>query len=424
MKSIGRRIYRAILAISAASMIAMVVTVLVVNEDLEETMLKVEFEEERDLFLQHRTSSDLLVWETANLAAAHIPSGMSPPPNMPAIFADLPRNFSGELERDGKTFLIRIESSPSGVFYIAKNITHFEDRESLFELALGVVVLLILGLSLLLAALSSRRIVNPLQQLSNQISGIPVGANMPRIPLAYKDSELHTIAQTFNRFLDELESYVKREQSLLNLASHELRTPIAVMSGALDILEMRNQLSENDQATLARIRRACSEMGANVNMLLKLARREPGGEKIQSIALLHVVEQALEDLESSQHLQARVTVTARQSVDVMADPVIVRMLLRNLIQNALQHTTHGIQIRLQPGFIEIADHGPGLTPDQQAILAGQKRIDQDSSPLSGLGLYIVTLMCERLQWRLDVVQSHSSGTVIRLHTVADPTVAS
>ncbi|SHH84644.1 HAMP domain-containing sensor histidine kinase [Pollutimonas bauzanensis] len=415
MKSIGRRIYRAILAISLSSMAVMVATVLIVNEDLEDTMLQVEFTEERDVFLQHRPGPDLLVWETANLAVAHIPQGAAMPSNMPAIFSNLPANFSGELERDGKTFLVRVEPSPTGVFYIAKNITHFEDRESLFQIALAVVVLLILGLSLVLAALSSRRIVNPLRRLSDQISDIPVGASMPRIPLDYQDSELHTIALTFNRFLDELESFVKREQSLLNLASHELRTPIAVVSGALDVLEQRRQLNENDQATLARIRRACSEMGANVDMLLKLARREPGEEK-QPLALAQLVEQALEDLEASQDMHARVTVSSRQSATVLAEPTIVRMLLRNLIQNALQHTTRGIQIRLRPGSIEIADEGPGMSAGQQAILAGQKRMNQDGAPLSGLGLYIVTLMCERLKWRLEVVRSGSRGTVIRLHT--------
>src|SRR5690606_1882219 len=119
--------------------------------------------------------------------------------------------------------------------------------------------LVIIAFSLLLAVLSSRRIVKPLRLLSDRISRTPVGTSMPRMETDYADAELHSIAMTFNRFLDELESHVRREQSLLSLASHELRTPIAVMSGALDILESRNQLSSNDQATLARVRRACDE---------------------------------------------------------------------------------------------------------------------------------------------------------------------
>jgi signal transduction histidine kinase len=239
---------------------------------------------------------------------------------------------------------------------------------------------------------------------------------MPRLPLAYQDGELHTIAQTFNRFLDELESFVKREQSLLSLASHELRTPIAVISGALDVLEHRQQLSKDDKATLARVRRASAEMEANVNMLLKMARRDPVVETIKQVALVNVVEQVLDDLDAHHDVQARVSLTASPGITVQADPTLVHMLLRNLIQNALQHTTRGIQIRLETGLVQIVDDGPGLTDEQRAILSGQERIDLGDSPLGGLGLYIVTLMCERLQWRVEVVPSHSSGTLIRVHT--------
>lgn len=416
MTSIARRIYRAILLISVVTMAIMVVTVLVVNEDLEMTMLQIEISEERDIYLRHQTTPEVMVLNTTRLAVAFIPTGVSIPPDMPAIFTGLPTPFSAELERDGETYLVRVEASPSGVFYIAKNITHFEEREVLFEMAVAIIVLCVIALSLVLAALSSRRIVSPLQELANQISGIPVGSKMPRLPLAYQDGELQTIAQTFNRFLDELESFVKREQSLLSLASHELRTPIAVISGALDVLEHRQQLSTDDKATLARVRRASTEMEANVNMLLKMARRESVAETVRPVALVHVVEHVLEDLNVHHDVQARVSVVASPEVVVQADPALVHMLLRNLIQNALQHTTRGIQIRLEPGLIEIVDNGAGLTDEQRAILSGQERIDLGSSPLGGLGLYIVTLLCERMQWRLEVVPSQSNGTLIRLHT--------
>ncbi len=416
MKSIGRRISRAMLAISLASMAVMLIVVLMVNEDLENTMLQAELQEQRDIFLALKPDAAPLVWETTNLSVAHLPKNAPLPANMPAIFANLPINYSGELKHDGRTFLVRIDPGVSGVFYVAKDITHFEERETLFQMTLGVVIIVLTGLALLLAALSSRRIVIPLRRLSYQISDTPVGAHMPRIPLDYQDSELHAIAHTFNRFLDELESFVKREQSLLNLASHELRTPIAVISGALDVLEQRRQLAANDQATVARIRSACTEMEANVAMLLTLARRDPKQDKQQPVALLAAVHLALDNLDISHQAASRVTVSAHHPATVMADSVIVGMLLRNLIQNALLHTPHAIQVRLTGDVIEIADQGAGLNEDQLAILAGQQRLAQSGSPLTGLGLYIVTLMCERLRWRLDVVQSTNSGTIIQLHT--------
>lgn len=413
-KSISRRVYRSILLVSIISMIAMVMTVLLVNEDLEQTMLNVELEQERDFIFMNHTSDEILVWDSLNLAAVFVPTGQKPPAELPRIFKGLGNSYSGEVHLNKDTYLVTIKTIQTGQLYIAKNITHFEDREKLFDIALLVMTVVIMLFSLLLATLSSRRIVKPLSLLSERISQIPVGANMPRMPTDYVDAELHSIATTFNRFLDELESYVQREQSLLNLASHELRTPIAVMSGALEVIESRNQLQANDKTTLKRVRRSCDEMRDNVNVLLKLARR---GSKVQHHTLLYVsqiVEELIVDLKASHNIENRISLDATYPLTVNADPVMVRMLLRNLIQNAVQHTQSDIRITLLADQIVIEDGGTGLSPEQQAMLLGNTQATTDGSTLSGLGLYIVTLMMERLGWKLEIRQTNRNGTSIRL----------
>ena len=414
LKSISRRVYRAILAVSVISMAAMVTTVVLVNEDLERTMLDVEFAQERDFILTNYTGADVRIWDTPNLAVVFVPAGKPRPAVLPPVFRGLTGNYSGEIEVEGETYLVTMDTVETGVLYIAKNITHFENREALFEIALIIMTLIIIAFSLLLAVLSSRRIVRPLKLLSKRISRIPVGPSMPRMQTDYVDAELHSIAVTFNRFLDELESYVRREQSLLNLASHELRTPIAVMSGALDILESRNQLNLNDQATLQRVRSACDEMRDNVNSLLTLARREPAKQIQEVFDLRPVAQQVIDDLKISHHAGDRVTLQAQYPFTVNTDPVMIRMLLRNLIQNAVQHTKSDIRVTLSGSVIEIEDQGTGLTDDQQAIVLGQRKIASDGATLSGLGLYIVTLMTERLGWQLDITQTDNNGTRIRL----------
>lgn len=419
-RSISRRVYHAILTVSVISMFAMVLTVLLVNEDLENTMLSVEFAQERDFILMNHPSDEVLVWDTHNMAIAFIPDGMSLPANMPKIFLGLPDHYSAEIEIDGSTYLITVKPADHGMLYVAKNITHFEDRETLFQAALGIMSLIIIALSLLLAVLSSRRIVRPLRRLAGQISRIPVGPNMPRMDTDYMDAELHSIVTTFNRFLDELESYVRREQSLLSLASHELRTPIAVMSGALDIVEQRGQLSPNDQATLKRVRESCNEMRDNVNSLLILARREAGTQTHEALDVVPLAQQVIDELKASHHSGNRVTLTSPAALWVDCDPTMLRMLLRNLIQNALQHTKGDILVTVAPGIIEIVDQGNGLTSTQQAILRGRKRLPAKGTPVSGLGLYIVTLMCEQLGWPLNIGQTDSNGTRIRLTPPSSP----
>ncbi|MDY0270934.1 MAG: HAMP domain-containing sensor histidine kinase [Advenella sp.] len=420
MKSISRRIHRAILLVSMACIAVMVVMVLEVNEDLERTMLQVEFEQELDFILQNRDDSELFVWEGFNQQLVFVPQGLATPAQMPEVFKGLPLGFSDEIKQGKNTYLVNIAVLPKGVVYIAKDITHFEDREFLFSIALGVMTLVIIGLGLWMATLSSRRIVDPLQQLSEQISEVPVGSQMPRIPVNYTDSELHSIAVTFNRFLGELESYVRREQSLLSLASHELRTPVAVMSGALDILEMRGQLKPNDLATVARMRNACTEMRSNVEVLLKLSRNQSDVSPVtEVISLTALVEEVLDDLNNLFRVQTRVRLTVIDKSMLRTDSVLVKMLLRNLIQNALQHTQKEIDITLGKGLIQIKDRGTGFSAGQKAILSKEMEVMPGSSSLNGLGLYIVTLMSERLQWPLQVTQSDSSGTVIQLSIPAD-----
>lgn len=413
-KSISRRVYRAILTVSAISMAVMVLTVLLVNEDLERTMLEVEFAQERDLVLMNNPGTDTFVWETPSLSVVFVPTGEPAPATLPRVFHDLPGNHAAEIAIDGETYLVTVETVSTGLLYVAKNITHFEQREALFQTALIVMTLVIMAFSLLLAVLGGRRIVRPLQLLSERISRIPVGPSMPRMETDYADAELHAIAVSFNRFLDELESYVRREQSLLNLASHELRTPIAVMSGALDVLEQRDQLHPKDRATLQRMRQSCDEMRDNVNVLLKLARRESGDPMYETIDLRRATQQVIDDLKVSHQAGARVELIAPSPLVVTSDPVLVHMLLRNLVQNAVQHSSSNIRVTLSDDAIAIEDQGPGLTNDEQAVLLGQRDIAFDGSSVSGLGLYIVTLMTERLGWKLDITQSDRNGTRISL----------
>ncbi|NYT58771.1 HAMP domain-containing histidine kinase [Alcaligenaceae bacterium] len=413
-KSISRRVYRTILTVSLISMIAMVMTVLLVNEDLEHTMLDVEFAQERDFILMNATAEDVLVWDTPNLAIVFVPTGKPRPAVLPQVFRGLPDHHSAEVTLGDQTYLVATDTVETGLLYVAKNITHFEDREALFQIALLVMTLVIVALSLLLAVLSSRRIVRPLKLLSERISGTPVGPSMPRMETDYTDAELHSIAMTFNRFLDELEAYVRREQSLLSLASHELRTPIAVMSGALDILEQRDQLTPNDRATLQRVRRACDEMRDNVNILLKLARREPDTQAQEMLDMQVAARQVIDDLKISHTAGERITLNVQSPFTAQTDPVMVRLLLRNLIQNALQHTQGPIRVTVTQDMIRIEDQGSGLDSEQQAILQGQKKFTPDNTSLHGLGLYIVTLMAERLGWQLNITQTDSNGTSIQL----------
>lgn len=413
-RTIARRIHRTVFAISIICLVITGGLIYLANEDMEQTMLSLDYQAERSFLLDNIGRDQTLTWHTANLRAFYVPADQVDQATPPALFRGLPFPFSGEIEVNEQTYLVTIDKAGGGRLYLANNITLFEQQETLFAIVLAIICLAVIVLSFVLARISSRRLVVPLRQLAGHIGNTLPGRSMSRVPPHFEDAELATIAATFNSFLDELEAYVKREQSLLGLASHELRTPIAVISGALDVMQQRDQLHDDDRRTLDRARQANTEMGANVDMILKLARREETTDGATAIDLPAMTRELLTELDSATGAQDRVTFAANSPDSPIADPVLVKMLLRNLVQNALQHTEGDVRVHMVRNCIEIIDHGAGLPVPYQRLLTERTMPVGELTMMSGLGLFIVTLICERLGWQLHIPHSSEQGTTLRL----------
>lgn len=424
-RSIRTRIYRTVFAACLISLTAAVAVVLVGYEDLERSMLELDFKAERDFVLEHADRQAPLSWSTANLTAFYVPAPLIERYVPPQIFRTLPFPFSGEVEIGNRTFLITLGEVSGGRLYLAKDISLFEEREAMFERLLAAAGLGGIMLSLLLSHLSAKRLAGPLQRLAATIRGTRPEQRMPRLALDFEDAELRAVGEGFNSFLDELEAFVKREHSLLSLASHELRTPIAVISGALEILDQRDQLSAEDKRTLQRVRQATAEMGSNVEVLLKLARRQGQAEPQDTLELTAVLQEVLSDLRDTANGAQRVRLEVTTAPVVVADSALVKMLLRNLLHNALQHTKGEVRVRLDASSMAIIDRGSGLPESAERLLRERALPRGETAALSGLGLYIVTLICQRLNWVLEV-ESSEQGVAVCLQfgdrpprTVAD-----
>lgn len=413
---IARRIYRRFLLISLGMLTIVVLAVMVAYDDLETTMLSVDFSEDRSFFMGYIDTDQSLSWETAALTAMYVPAKQAGGVEKPTIFRNRPFPFSGEVDWNGKTWLVSIDQAGDGRLYVAKDISRFEHREALFASILAGLFILIALLALVLARSVTQPLAAPLANLTKNIRRIRPGKKMGRIEQAYPDSELVDIAGSVNRLLEELESYIHREQSLLSLASHELRTPIAVISGAAQILAGRGKLDASDRRTLERIERSAAEMQRNVDALLALSRapeQATGPEPVDMAALLHECVDDCRVVDGRAGERIRIT-PAAAPLRTATHPIMAKMLLRNLLQNALQHTDGLVDVVLGPHTITVADSGAGLPGESRQLLSTVGDGRDRQPPVSGLGLFIVTLLCERLKWRLQVDQSVDGGTELRL----------
>lgn len=413
--SIATRIMRSyfLLAIFLIAVMALVVDF--VDEDLEQTMLSLDLSEERDFLLNRYdldTRSTPITEQTPTFTAYFVPAGYRGNAEPPPVLAAVDSGFTGEVNIGDNWYLVSREDLPEGRISLARNITRFELREEKFKLALIMISLFILGLSFVLSKVLSKRLITPLRQLSDHISNTPIGDNMPGLDETFRDRETAEIAGTFNRFLGELEAYVRRERSLVTMASHELRTPIAVISGAVEVMAQRGRLNADDATTLQRIKNTAGDMEENISAMLNLARHPELNETVREVDVRVLVREVCDDLSISFNIRHRVELAITDPVLVDTSPILGKVLIRNLVRNALEHTAGTIWVRLYPDRLVVGDEGHGLSLDQHKRLQARQRDARQDPGNQGLGLYIATLVSERLGWRLHLENPAGEGTWI------------
>lgn len=391
------------------------VTVELFVNDIEDTILSLELKVDADYFKQQIRPGELQHWKTGRLEAVFLPEG-EPESRLPQAFQYRPVPFSEEVDVGEKTLLMNIEqtSRPPGRLFLVQDITIMENQEALVQLTLLAIAAGMLFLGLIVSRESARYLLTPLRRLTQGVQATEPGQSMQRLTADYRDREFEAIAEAFNRFLTALESHIEREKSFVKLASHELRTPLAVISGALDVLEQRQSLSQADHKTLTRIRTATRTMREDTEMLLLLARGKTNHDNVVRVNVLQLVRETIDDLkQTNSEYTDRTKVSLEGPIPVvLSDPALIRTLLRNLLQNALRHTRSAVEVHVNQQHIRIRDFGSGLPPHVVEKLSAMTSFSksgqlQDSS----FGLLIVQLVCERLDWKLEVEQSGGQGTV-------------
>lgn len=249
----------------------------------------------------------------------------------------------------------------------------------------GAHVVLILGsIAAALALLAypvARGITARLARLNESVRRFGAGELTARVAVEGTD-ELATLAASFNDSATRIEQLVKTNQMLLANCSHELRTPLARMRLAVD------RFKAGDAEAGAELSRNIGELDLLIGGLLLSSRldatRRP--DRIESVDLLALA------AEESAHFDKEVSGTP---ASVQGDPMLLRRLLRNLLENARTHAGGASEVRVEPhaggARIIVEDHGAGIpAEDRERIFeAFYRRRDAEQATGVGLGLAIV-----------------------------------
>ncbi|BFV58143.1 HAMP domain-containing sensor histidine kinase [Kitasatospora sp. CMC57] len=304
--------------------------------------------------------------------------------------------------------------------------------ETSFLVIGGVVLLLITALG----TVAVRAGLRPLSRIEQDAELIATGGLSHRITQPPTTTEVGRLSAALNSMLGQLEAaFAARARSEARMrrfvadASHELRTPLAGIRGFAELHRM-GALQDVDRA-MDRIESEAIRLGTLVEDLLTLARLdEERPLDLAPMDLRTLAADALHDLTALDpgrpvSLTGPAGTGSPQAAPVLGDEARLRQVVTNLVGNAAKHTPPGTPVRIGVGrtathcLLEVADSGPGLTPDQSAQIFDRfYRVDLSRSRQdgggAGLGLAIAHALTSAHHGSLTVDSIPAQGTVFQL----------
>jgi len=279
--------------------------------------------------------------------------------------------------------------------------------------------------ALLLAAVSGgffvRSALEPVSRITRTAQSIETSSDLSRrVGHEGTRDEIGELAATFDRMIERLDKAFRLQKDFIADASHELRSPLTVIRGNLDLL--KRNLGEPDRAeSLRAIEAEARRMAEIVNDLLFLAEIESGELLRQELVSLKDI--VLGEVERFQPVAKnhRIVIGRLEDLSVNGDSQRLRRMLGNLIDNAIKYTPEGGAITMSlyreggRAKLEVADTGIGIAPAHLPHIFGRfYRVDKARSRASGgtgLGLAIVRSIAEQHGGKVTVTSAPGKGSI-------------
>ena len=223
----------------------------------------------------------------------------------------------------------------------------------------------------------------PINQIISSVQKLSAQHLKERLPIPEADDELRRLSTTLNEMLNRLENAFKSQQRFVADASHELKTPLTILQGELDVLRQQPRTSAEYQTFLASASDELQCLSQIIQNLLLLARADSGQplDLKEGVRLDEVVLSAVERLQPfAEKSQVRLTIKIEDSTDkfesdntgnkswlvVHGDEDLLGSLFFNLLHNAIKHSSAGqtVETHLQPTLhgsrVSVKDFGTGI----------------------------------------------------------------
>jgi heavy metal sensor kinase len=295
-----------------------------------------------------------------------------------------------------------------------------------WALAAGIPLLLLLAVAG--GWLMARQSLYPVTVMTERAAMIGAATLHERLPVKNRRDELGRLATVFNDLLARLDRAFEQQRQFMADASHELRTPVAIMSGEAELALWRNERPPAElRAALANIHHEARRLKRIVDDLFLLARGN-AGEQLLSPSSLYLGDLARECVQAARSLAAPKDIELRfeghEELPYTGGEALLRRLVMNLLDNAIKYTPSGGTVALRACAeegryaIEVQDTGPGISEEARPRLfdrfyrARSERRETDTG--AGLGLAIARWVAESHGGTISLKSSDSTGSTFRV----------
>lgn len=305
--------------------------------------------------------------------------------------------------------------------------------------AVAAVVVAVL-LSLLAGYLLARKTLDPVAAMSHQADRIGAANLHERLAVANPHDELGQLATTFNGLLDRVDDAFEQQRRFMADASHELRTPVAILRGEADITLSSDDRSREDyRSALIVVRDAADRLSRTVNDIFLLARVD-ASQIPTTAASLYLDEMVVDICRAMRSLatQRNITIECETPGEIayVGDETLLARLVMNLVDNAIKYSDDGgvvtVHLAQEGQWIEITVENGGRTIPVDArphVFDRFYRVDAartregsgaSGSSGSGLGLAIARWIAELHGGQLNLEASEQGRTVFVFRLPSTP----
>ncbi len=306
-----------------------------------------------------------------------------------------------------------------GYLQVAASLEDIELTKHGLLLTLLVIGALVLMISSAAGAAMARRALRPMTEITNAALEIYRTDDLDRRVDVFTNDEVGRLASAFNEMLDRLTRLFRAQQRFVADVSHEMRTPLTVIRGNVDLLRMGCA----DEESLDAITSESERMTRMVSNMLLLSQADSGAlpMHLQPLDLAPLIA----NIVRSGHIMAdgRVEVNSVVSGEaiIQGDSDRLKQVLLNLVDNAIKHTPDGGKVIINAAspdghnvVISVTDTGIGIPPQDLAhVFERFYRVDKSRSRAqggAGLGLAIAKSFVEAHGGQIDVQSTMGEGT--------------